>query len=52
MKGEETVSGSREWQLTEKGRQMREEEAKRHLRAFMKAYESWKNIAKEARIKL
>lgn len=31
---------------------MRDEEAKRHARTFMKAYESWKKTAKEARTKL
>ena len=36
---------------TEKGRQMHEDDSKRHLKAFMKAYESWKRIAKEARTK-
>lgn len=52
LKTQEVVSGSCERQLTEKGRQMRDEEAKRHVRAFMKAYESWKKAAKQARAKL
>lgn len=47
---EETVS--RERKPTEKGKQMREEEAKRHLKAFLRAYESWKQIARESRSRL
>lgn len=52
IKTQEVVSGSCERQLTEKGRQRRDVEAKRHVRAFMKAYESWKKVAKQARTKL
>ncbi len=43
-------SSSRERQLTEKGKQMREQDAKKHLKAFLRAYESWKKVAREARI--
>lgn len=49
---QEMTPRARERQLTEKGRQLCEEETKRHLKAFMKAYESWKRIAKDARTKL
>ncbi|MGL5903087.1 MAG: hypothetical protein ACRCZO_10425, partial [Cetobacterium sp.] len=45
-------SSSRERQLTEKGRQMREEEGRKHLKAFLRAYESWKKVAKAARTRL
>lgn len=46
---QQVVFGSRERTFTEQGRQMREENAKRHVKAFLKAYESWKQIAKECR---
>lgn len=47
---EERVSCERK--LTEKGKQMCEEEAKRHIKAFLRAYESWKQIAREVKTKL
>ncbi|KAK0152254.1 hypothetical protein N1851_006383 [Merluccius polli] len=47
--GAQLVFGSRERQLTEKGQQVREEQAKRHVKAFLKSYDSWKSIAKECR---
>lgn len=40
---------SRERKLTEKSKQVREEEAKRHVKAFLNAYESWKKRARECR---
>lgn len=43
------VSGSHERRLTEQGKQMHEVEAKRHVKAFLKAYESWKQIARECK---
>lgn len=43
------VCGTRERQLTERGQQMRGEQAKRHVKAFLKSYDSWKGIAKECR---
>lgn len=46
---QKTHSSSRERQLTEKGKQMREEEAKKHLKAFFRAYGSWKKVARRAR---
>lgn len=46
---QEVVSGTRARQLTERGQQMREEQAKKHVRAFLKSYDSWKGIAKECR---
>lgn len=42
----------RQRQLTKKGKQMRDEAPKRHLKAFLKAYESWKVIARESRLRL
>ena len=49
---QEIVSGSRERRPTDKGKQMREEVSKRLLKAFIRAYESWKKIARESRTRL
>ncbi|CAH2277109.1 Hypothetical predicted protein [Pelobates cultripes] len=45
-------SSSRERSLTEKGQVMHEETAKKNEKAFTKAYDSWKELAKELRTKL
>ncbi|XP_057700916.1 uncharacterized protein LOC130921262 [Corythoichthys intestinalis] len=42
----------RERQLTEKGKQMREEISKRHLKAFFNAYQLWKEVARQCRSRL
>lgn len=49
---QKVVSGTRERKLTEGGQQMREEQAKKHIKAFLKSYDSWKRIAKECRKRL
>lgn len=46
---QKVASGTRERKLTERGQQMREEQAKKHIKAFLKSYENWKGIAKECR---
>ena len=45
-------SNSRERSLTEKGLEMQEQEAKKNEKAFKKAYDSWKQLARETRVKL
>ncbi len=45
-------SSSRKRIRTEKGQEMHEQEAKRHEKAFNKAYDFWKQMAKEVRSKL
>ncbi len=45
-------SSSRERSFTEKGLEMREQEAKKQENAFYKAYNSWKETAKETRSRL
>lgn len=45
-------SSSRERSLTEKGQEMHDQEAKKNEKAFNKAYNSWKEKAREARTTL
>jgi len=45
-------SSSRDRILTTKGQELHDQEAKRNEKAFNKAYDSWKNSAKEFRVKL
>ncbi len=45
-------SSSRERRFTEKGLEMREQEAKKKEKAFYKAYNSWKETAKETRSRM
>lgn len=45
-------SSSRERSLTDKGQEMHDQEAKKHEKAFSKAYNSWKEMAREARTTL
>lgn len=49
---EQVRSSSRERNLTEKGKEMHEQEAKKHEKTFSKAYEIWKESAKEIRKQL
>lgn len=51
-KGQELVSGPRTRKLTEKGEQYREAESTKQIKAFLKSCASWKQIAREARMKL
>ncbi|XP_038140499.1 uncharacterized protein LOC119792268 [Cyprinodon tularosa] len=51
-KGQELVSGPRTRKLTGKGEQYREAESAKWIKAFLKSYGSWKQIAREARRKL
>ena len=51
-KTQQVRSSSRERTLTEKGQEMHDQEAKKHEKAFSKAYNSWKEIAKAARTTL
>ncbi|XP_024119479.1 uncharacterized protein LOC112140697 [Oryzias melastigma] len=42
-------SSSREQSLTEKGKEIQEQGAKKHEKAFNKAYETWKELARDIR---
>ena len=42
-------SSSRKGSLTKKGLEMRNQESKKHEKAFNMAYDSWKQLAKETR---
>ncbi|XP_013873851.1 uncharacterized protein LOC106524553, partial [Austrofundulus limnaeus] len=52
LEQQEVRSSNRERHLTEKGKEMHEQDAKKHERAFNRAYDSWKETAKEIRTKL
>lgn len=45
-------SSRRERKPTEKGKEMHDQEAKKHEMTFSKAYEAWKELAKEIRTQL
>lgn len=49
---QKVISSNRERSLTEKGKEMHEQEAKKNERAFNKAYDTWKESANEIRTKL
>ncbi|KAG1944948.1 hypothetical protein F2P79_014429 [Pimephales promelas] len=51
-KAQQVRSSSRDRILTTKGQELHDQEAKRNEKAFNKAYDSWKNSAKEFRVKL
>ena len=43
---------TRQRTLTEKGRELHEEDAKKKEKSFSKAYDAWKKIARESRVQL
>lgn len=45
-------SSSRERKLTEKGREMQEQQTKKHKKVFSKNYDGWRELAREIRTKL
>ena len=49
---EDRRTSSRQRTQTEKGREMQEKDARKREKAFNKAYDAWKKIARENRIKL
>ncbi|XP_055366079.1 titin homolog [Betta splendens] len=52
LEAQQVRSSSRERRLTEKGQEMHEQEARKTEKAFNKAYDSWKQTAKEIRVRL
>lgn len=51
-KEQQVRSSSCERNLTEKGQELHEQEVKKIEKAFNKAYDSWKQTAKEIRAKM